>query len=328
MNSSFITKLTNIFHPERFQGWDKQFQYFEGWYYKLVNQSGTEAIAVIPGIAMDEQGNKQAFIQILDGKRKTAQYHKFPFESFTASKNAFEISIGENHFSSHSMQLNIENIQGCLRFNGNITWPKYLLSPGIMGPYSFVPYMECYHGIVSMNHQIEGSLMLNGNSINFSNGKGYLEKDWGKSFPSSYIWLQSNHFLEEAVSLKCSVAKIPWLRSSFVGFIAGLWWKNKFIRFTTYNRSKLVKAFANLEYVEIEMENPRYHLEIIAVRDAPTALASPILGLMDGRIEETMNATIHIKLSERRSGKILYMDKGKHGGLEVAGNVEELFTGS
>ncbi|MEY2596242.1 MAG: hypothetical protein RI965_1514 [Bacteroidota bacterium] len=328
MNSSFITKLTNIFHPERFQGWDKQFQYFEGWYFKLVNQSGNQAIAVIPGIAMDEQGNKQAFIQILDGKRKTAQYHKFPFESFTASKNAFEISIGENHFSSHSMQLNIENIQGCLRFNGNITWPKYLLSPGIMGPYSFVPYMECYHGIVSMNHQIEGSLMLNGNSINFTNGKGYLEKDWGKSFPSSYIWLQSNHFLEEAVSLKCSVAKIPWLGSSFVGFIAGLWWKNKFIRFTTYNRSKLVKAFANLEYVEIEMENPRYHLEIIAVRDAPTALASPILGLMDGRIEETMNATIHIKLSERRSGKILYMDKGKHGGLEVAGNVEELFTGS
>lgn len=328
MMSTLITMLTYIFHPERFQGWDKQFQYFEGWYFKLINQSGTEAMAVIPGIAMDEQGNKQAFIQILDGKRKTAQYHKFPFESFTASKKSFEISIGENHFSSHTIQLNLENINGSLRFNGNIPWPKYFLSPGIMGPYSFVPYMECYHGIVSMNHQIEGSLMLNGNSINFTNGKGYLEKDWGKSFPSSYIWLQSNHFFEEAVSLKCSVAKIPWLGSSFVGFIAGLWWRNKFYRFTTYNRSKLVKAFANLEYVEIEMENPRYHLEIITVRDAPTALASPILGLMDGRIEETMNATIHIKLSEKRSGKILYMDKGKHGGLEVAGNVEELFTGT
>ena len=79
MSSSLITKLTNIFHPERFQGRDKEFQYFEGWYFKLVNQDGTEAIAVIPGIAMDEQGNKQAFIQILDGKRKTALYHKFPF---------------------------------------------------------------------------------------------------------------------------------------------------------------------------------------------------------------------------------------------------------
>lgn len=325
MKNLLLRKLINLYHPERFQGWGKQDRYFEGWYFKIINQSGTEALAVIPGIAMDEQGNKQAFIQILDGKRKTAQYHKFPFESFKASENSFDISIGNNFFSSNSIQLEIENIQGSLRFNGNISWPKYIISPGIMGPYSFVPFMECYHGIVSMNHQIEGSLTFNGMSIDFTNGKGYLEKDWGKSFPSSYIWLQSNHFLDEAVSLKCSVAKIPWLGSSFVGFIAGLWWKNKIIRFTTYNRSKLVKAFANLEYVEIELENPTYHLEILAVRDAPTALASPILGLMDGRIEETMNATIHLKLSEKRSGKILYMDKGKHGGLEVAGNVEELF---
>ena len=325
MKNLLLRKLINLYHPERFQGWGKQDRYFEGWYFKIINQSGTEALAVIPGIAMNEQGNKQAFIQILDGKRKTAQYHKFPFESFKASENSFDISIGNNFFSSNSIQLEIENIQGSLRFNGNISWPKYIISPGIMGPYSFVPFMECYHGIVSMNHQIEGSLTFNGMSIDFTNGKGYLEKDWGKSFPSSYIWLQSNHFLDEAVSLKCSVAKIPWLGSSFVGFIAGLWWKNKIIRFTTYNRSKLVKAFANLEYVEIELENPTYHLEILAVRDAPTALASPILGLMDGRIEETMNATIHLKLSEKRSGKILYMDKGKHGGLEVAGNVEELF---
>ncbi|MCK7537696.1 MAG: tocopherol cyclase family protein [Marinilabiliales bacterium] len=28
----------------------------------------------------------------------------------------------------------------------------------------------------------------------FSGGRGYIEKDWGHSFPSAYVWMQSNHF--------------------------------------------------------------------------------------------------------------------------------------
>jgi len=188
-----------------------------------------------------------------------------------------------------------------------------------------VPFMECYHGIVSMNHEIAGQLLVNGISIDLNGGKGYLEKDWGKSFPSSYIWLQTNHFSEENISLKCSVAKIPWLGSSFIGFIAGFWWKDRLIRFTTYNQSTRNKTYADIKHVIIALENKQYLLEIYSLRDAPTALASPILGLMDGRIEETMNAVVHVTLTEKKSGKIVFDDKGMHAGLEVAGNIEELF---
>lgn len=291
----------------------------------MLNENGTEALAIIPGIAMDEKGNKQSFIQVLDGKRKSARYHKFPFGDFKSEKNTFQVSIGKNFFSSNSIKLDIEELEGELHFSNNVPWPKFIWSPGIMGPYSFVPFMECYHGIVSMNHEINGHLVVNGKSIDFNRGKGYLEKDWGKSFPSSYIWMQTNHFSEENISLKCSVAKIPWMGSSFVGFIAGFWWKNKLIRFTTYNQSTRIKTFANIEQVIIALENKEYKLDIHALRDAPTALASPILGLMDGRIEETMNAVVHVKLTEKKSGRVVFDDKGKHGGLEVAGNIEELF---
>ena len=72
---------------EKFSFQDKKSKnYFEGWYFKLVNHDGSEALAIIPGIAMDEQGNKQAFIQVLDGKRKSARYHKFVFEDFILKK--------------------------------------------------------------------------------------------------------------------------------------------------------------------------------------------------------------------------------------------------
>jgi len=91
-----------------------------------------------------------------------------------------------------------------------------------MGPYTFAPFMECNHGIVSMDHGISGSLVINGEEIDFTGGRGYIEKDWGHSFPSAYIWMQSNHFAANGISFKASVARIPWLTGNFTGFISGL----------------------------------------------------------------------------------------------------------
>ena len=203
-------------------------------------------------------------------------------------------------------------------------WPKPFYSPGIMGPFAFVPKMECYHGIVSMDHTLEGSIVLNGEHIDFNGGRGYIEKDWGHSFPSAYIWLQTNHFSEPGISLKASVARIPWMGSFFVGFIAGFWLKDRLIRFTTYNWSHLRCCEANEQRVLIVLEQPAYVLEIEIEREEATALAAPILGLMEGRIEETMFARTKVLLKEKRSGRLVYEGVGMNTGLEVAGEISTL----
>lgn len=321
-----IKKLNAFFNPEQFRGWDKKKNYFEGWYFKLISADEKNAIAFIPGIAMDEIGNQHAFIQVLDGKKQTSVYHKFLITDFIAQPKKFSIRIGNNHFTETEIQLDLSTIKGTLKFTGNIPWPKPWYSPGIMGPYAFVPFMECYHGIVSMDHVISGVLEINGHIIDFTNGRGYIEKDWGRSFPSAYFWMQSNHFSEAGISLKCSVAKIPWVRSSFVGFIAGVWIKDRLIRFTTYNQSKLRKSFADEKEVEIVLENNNYLLEILATRDNSTELASPINGFMNGRIEESMTASIAVMLTDKKNNKILLSDTGKNAGLEVAGNIQEIMV--
>lgn len=323
----FLTNLHSFFNPEQFQGWGKTKKYFEGWYYKAVSADETKAFAFIPGIAMDEKGNKQAFIQVLDGKKKTAAYHSFDYSSFIPRAKKLLVNIETNSFSEHHIKLDLPTVKGELKFSGTIPWPKPFYSPGIMGPYAFAPFMECYHGIVSMDHSITGELIIDNSVIDFTNGRGYTEKDWGRSFPSAYFWLQTNHFSEPGISLKASVAKIPWIRNSFVGFIAGVWLKDKLIRFTTYNRSVLKKSWADKDILELVMENRRYRLEILAHRDGATALASPILGLMDGRIEESMTATVQVKLLDKKNDQLLLNDTGRSAGLEVAGNIDSLFTG-
>jgi hypothetical protein len=175
-----------------------------------------------------------------------------------------------------------------------------------------------------MDHNIMGSIWLDGNEIDFDGGKGYIEKDWGRSFPSAYVWMQSNHFKLPNTSLKVSIAKIPWIRNSFVGFIAGLWLNNKLIQFTTYNQSELIRSFIDKEMVELQLHNSKYKLEIKAKRDHATSLASPILGFMDGRIEESMTSNIEVWLTDLKTNKLIFHDVGRNTGLEVAGKIDEI----
>jgi hypothetical protein len=320
-----LKRFQAIFHPERFQGWGKTREYFEGWYFKVINADESRAFAFIPGIAMDKNGQKHAFIQLLDGKKSTAEYHKFDIAEFHPFRKQFEIAIGNNLFSSEQFSLNLPSAAGKLSFTSLSPWPSSWYSPGIMGPFSFVPFMECYHGILSMNHGIEGQLIIHGEKIDFTGGWGYMEKDWGNSFPNAYIWMQTNHFSEPDISFKCSVANIPWLGSSFVGYIAGVKLQDRLIQFTTYNGTKLLKSFADNHKVEIVMENKHHRLEVLAHRDKVTQLASPISGFMTGRIEESMTSKIEILLTDIRNKNILLNDNGRNAGLEVAGNIKSLF---
>lgn len=322
-----IKRIRSLFNPEHFQGWGKRHSYFEGWYFKVLSHNEVHAFAIIPGVAMDDAGSRHSFIQVLDGRKKTAEYYKFDYESFFAAGDRFLVSIGNNHFSGDSLSLDLKGLKGKLSFAGNVAWPKPWYSPGIMGPYSFVPFMECYHGIVSMDHSITGTLVRNGETVGFDGGRGYIEKDWGSSFPEGYIWLQSNHFNVPGISIKTSVAKIPWLRSSFVGFISGIWLDNKLISFTTYNGSVLKLVRADTAKIEIVIENNRYRIEIAVDRDSATALASPLKGHMEGRIEESMSSEIEVKLTDRRSSQTIFSGHGRNVAVEAAGRVDEILTG-
>ena len=317
-------KIRGIWNPELYHGWRKKKRFFEGWYYKIVSKDEKSAFAFIPGIAMDENGNKQAFIQILNGKNSTSEYIKFPFESFKANSKKHIIEIDQNRFTTHSIDLNLPNIRGSLKFENVTPWSNSFFSPGIMGPFSFVPFMECYHGILSMDHLITGELSIKNKKVNFTHGRGYTEKDWGHSFPIGYVWMQSNHFREPEISFKCSVAKIPFKIFSFNGFIAGLWLKNKLIEFTTYNFSKVKKCKINDKQVEIEIENPKHILKILVHRSKTATLAAPIQGFMDAKVDESMNSKIEVNLFDKKNDKILFEDIGKNVGCEVAGKFQVL----
>jgi hypothetical protein len=216
--------------------------------------------------------------------------------------------------------------QGSVSFDKTIAWPVTLTSPGIMGWYAWVPFMECYHGIVSLDHEIEGGLAVDGRHIDFSGGRGYTEKDWGRAFPEAWVWHQTNHFGLPGTSLTASVAIIPWIRHSFPGFIVGLWHGGRLYRFATYTGARIEALEIAEQRVRWVLRDRRYRLEMLAIRSEGSLLRAPTPVDMSRRIPETLNGTIDVSLYAVGDGRsrVMFRDTGRHAGLEVVGDVARL----
>lgn len=199
-----------------------------------------------------------------------------------------------------------------------MNWPAENFGPGVMGWYGFVPFMQCYHGVVSMDHHLSGDIQILGQKISFENGRGYMEKDWGRSFPKAWIWMQTNHFVEaKGTSIMFSIAHIPWLTGAFVGFLGGLLFDGKVYPFATYNGTKYSITFID-NGVIIDLSRKKIDLSIIAHQADGADLKSPISGDMLGKVNESMKAKIHVHLKE--NGVTIFEGEGTHAGMEIAGD--------
>jgi tocopherol cyclase len=321
---NFLKRWKATWHPDRYHGWGKSKNYFEGWYYKIVDPNEELVLAVIPGISYDAKGVAHAFIQLLDGKNNSATYHEFPESDFRPHSDYFELRLGENFFSKKEIRLAMPELQGNLRIDNPVSWPKMLGAPGIMGWYSFVPFMECYHGVVSLHHHLKGELTFKKTTYNMDGGIGYIEKDWGVSFPKSWIWLQSNHFeREEPTCIMASVAHIPWLGSFFIGYIVGFYFENKLYRFATYTGAKM-KASIEGKKVHLAFKDSNNRLEITGIQAPGADLISPISGAMTGKVNESMQGKIEVRFFKNE--KLVFEDTARNAGMELAGEVKSLLT--
>jgi hypothetical protein len=320
--------IHSTLNPGVYHGLGKKPPFFEGWYYKLVSADERCKVAIIPGVILGQGAH--AFIQILDGVNGNTAYLTFPYEDFRSDGRHFSLEIGENRFNDSHLQLALNDpqcqITGEIHFGPLTPWPVTWLSPGIMGWYAWIPRMECYHGVLSFSHSLQGTLSLNGKEMDFNGGRGYIEKDWGQAFPSAWVWLQSNHFLGIDACITASVAIIPWAGNSFRGFIVGLWLNGTLYRFATYSGASIESLKICDDHVDWVLRNRQYRLHMKASRVQGGLLRGPTRMDMGQRVLETLNATVDVRL-ETVEGELVFEGVGAHTGLEVIGNLPRLMQG-
>lgn len=314
-----MKNLSLIQKPELFQGENylkSNNNYFEGWYFKnTINKYG---ISFIPGININSN-EKKAFVQIITND--SSYFVNYSINDFEFNSNPFYIKVNDNFFSKDRININIKDSTQNLKISGDIEYSNNknintnFFSPNIMGPFSYIPFMECNHAILSMKNTCNGVVNVNNNSIIFDNGIGYIEKDWGNSFPKSYIWCQGNNFKTANVSFMLSIADIPFKAFHFRGFICDLIINNKEFKFTTYNNSKIIKYDISNNNINITVKKGKYYLNIMSDCLDSFRLSAPVKGKMVKDIFESISSKITLTL--KVNNRTIFSDTSTNCGLEI-----------
>ena len=264
-----------------FHGSNKSGPYFEGWYFKCQTQDG-QSLALIPAFHISENVEQSVSIQVVTDKQ--AWYLDYPASAFAASQDSLYVAIGENRFSEAGLHLNVE--QKGLSLHGKVEFgPLRMLKSDIMGPFLWFANMECAHSVLSMQHRLRGQLEINGSTLDFNGGIGYIEADRGRSFPTTYLWTQC---LWDNCSLMLSIATIPLGKLHFTGCICAIVSDGKEYRLATYRGVKI----SNWSSKGASLCQGKYRLEVELLEQKPQPLRAPSDGNMSRTIHESLCARV------------------------------------
>jgi len=311
-------------NPVPFQGSLQKKKYFEGWYFKHVSSGGERILSLIPGIALSDR-NPHAFIQVIDGNSGETFYLEYPVSDFHADTDRLHVRVGESVFTDTYCDILIDRkefyLRGTLRYENMVSYPRTSFLPGIMGWFSHIPGMECRHDVVSLSHDIQGILKgTGGRTYDFSGGTGYIEKDWGRSFPDPYVWVQCNHFLEEQASFLLAAARIPLGGFTFPGFLGFLHHRGETVVFATWNRWSLRNLdFGSDRGNTAVLAGGGKTLSLRVFPEQYGQLKAPDLGHMGRMVKESVNSRIELLLEEPGAPPLRL--SGSSAGFELHGTM-------
>lgn len=256
--------------------------YFKGWYFKCC--SADKTVAFIPAYHCANHV-QTASLQIITDNA----VYNMPIEALRYSEKPLRISFGNCEFSEKGITLNVRdrepNLEGTLHFQS--------LSPiryDIMGPFALVPFMQCRHSVYSMEHRINGQIMVDDQLFVFKDEVGYIEGDRGYSFPEQYIWTQCCF---ENGSLMLSVADIPFCGLHFTGIIGVVLLDGKEYRIATY-------LGASVEWIgenAVIVKQGQYELEAKLLKRNAQPLLAPANGSMSRTIHESASCKAYYRFS-------------------------------
>lgn len=258
---------------------------FCGWYFRC--QSDRQTLAVIPSF---HRIGKTRFCAIQLITDRQSFFVQLPCSDLKKQKDHF--SIAGNQFGDDGIILDIQTPSlravGSLRF-GPFTTIKY----DIMGPFQYVPFMQCRHSVYSMRHSVHGEILVNGTPYSFRNAVGYVEGDRGCSFPEKYVWTQCSF---SRGSLMLSIAEIPMGIFHFTGMIGIILLDGEEYRLATYLGAKAEKISAE----EIIVRQGPFVLSIRSQSRYGHPLCAPIGGALARTIHEHPSCRVLYRFEKNR----------------------------
>lgn len=269
---------------------------FEGWFSKIDDKENDLMLSVIWGYST-HRDTSHAFIQFTESRDNRTSYIRYAMEEMSWVEEPFELHIGKNVLSAKGMKLDLEvqgrSVQGDFTFGEFTPIRTSFLKPNIMGWLTRFPN-ECNHSITSMHHRVDGSLRIGEREWKVREAAGYMEKDWGRSFPREYVWAHANGW--EKSSFVFSYATVPVLGRFAKGFFLVIHHEGEEYRFSSIEGSRMLH-FKVTDDAFVAIIGKGVYRAVIKARQAhPLELASPSFGEMSQKIKESLDGKAEVML--------------------------------
>lgn len=282
---------------------------FCGWYFRC--QSHSQTLALIPA-AHSVQGRRSGSLQIIsdDGCWNA----DFDGAETLVEARLPRAVLGRSLFQETGIRLCLDRPQ--LRAEGQLSFgPLSPLRRPVMGPFRWLPHLECQHSVISMRHGVNGVIYINDREYRFREGEGYLEGDRGRSFPRHYAWTQCWF---PGGSLMLSLAEIPLSLFSFTGIIGIVQLHGREYRLATYRGARPVRIARG----EIAVRQGELSLSAALLEEGAFTLRAPEGGAMSRLVRENVACRVGYRfcvkgrpllsfVAERAAFEFEYPDRGK-----------------
>ncbi len=205
------------------------------------------------------------------------------------------ICVAGNRFSLKGIRAKLNGKNGTAEtdvgFARAALYKKSFWAPSVMGPFSYLP-MPCSHAVVSLRHSVTGSHTVCGENYPID-GFGYIEKDFGKSFPANYVWVQG--FLGDTSVIAAVAWPLPLIKRGFLCLIlhAGVQYN-----LSLYTGAKLTVSELSPESARFTLKKRDCSVSFDIRRASAVSLSAPEKGgVMNAVIEESLCAEAKIDLT-------------------------------
>ncbi len=287
------------YKPSSLRGNFERNKYFEGWFQKVYSKQHNASFIFIYGYATHNSKDKFGFLQVLIPNQPPEIVY-FSKDEVSCDIEHHTFGLGNNLLTAELIRINTDEF----RIDLNIMTKHPIQTfKNSMGYAYYIPNLPCYHSVLHTTQLVSGEIQHKGVRYTLENEMGYLEKNWGTSFPESYFWVHAVDPNDPGVSLLFSRAEIPWLGKTFIKHVGHLCFNGQQIdlrelknfavsNFVVSPENRIVQIRSISLQLDISLE---FGSEVIFKGPKDGELSRAILHQTDARIDVSLTWKNHMR---------------------------------
>jgi hypothetical protein len=298
------------YKPNSIRGTFERNKFFEGWFQKVYSKAHKASFILIYGYATHNSDDEFGFLQVLI-PNQVPELVYFPKNEVSCDIEKHIFRMGNNLLTTELIRIDINGLRIDLNLKSSQPFRTFKNS---MGYTYFIPNLPCYHSVLNTAQSVSGEIQHKGLCYTLDHEMGYLEKNWGTTFPESYFWVHAIDPNNPAISLLFSRAKIVWLGKTYIKHVGYFCFDGQQIELRELKNFSVSNSNLGPENRSIQIRSASAHLDLALEYGREVLFKGPKDGALSRIIQHQTDASIKVSL--------IYENRSHQ--FQMVGNFEDI----